>query len=330
MKRILSILALFSTLILLGCIAKQSGSDAPLTTSKTWHQVNASANWEAREKLAVVTFNNKIWVIGGSSPTTPGMTDVWSSPDGITWTKVAVDSSTGGRFGHEAVAFNGEMYIMGGLVGGSTFKNDVWASSDGITWTQKTSNAGWVPRTNFAAVVHNNLVWVMGGVNASNQCLSDIWNSSDGITWTLVTANAVWGARSGLRVFEFNNSMILHSGRTTTNMIPLSVKADVWSSNNGTSWVQLVSEGPYVCRSYHGAGVADNMMFFMGGTNAVGAYIQDTGFSSDGSNWGMVTVASPFPDAKKFMGSAGFAGKFWVIGGINQNSLYQNDVWAFY
>ena len=76
-----------------------------------------------------VVFNNKMWVIGGSSSTyADSGRKVHSSPDGITWTEVGnnvlpTGISDPGAVGHTSVVFNGYMWVMGaGAVNASVFQ----------------------------------------------------------------------------------------------------------------------------------------------------------------------------------------------------------------
>ena len=134
-----------------------------------------------------VVFNNKIWVYGGNN-----LSHVWSSSDGINWTKSARPIPWGIRQEHTSVVFNNKMWVLGGYHRSMSGENHVWSSSDGINWTQAI-NATWSRRYDHTSVVFNNKMWVLGG--RGNSLTNDVWYSSDGINWTRATANASWGIR---------------------------------------------------------------------------------------------------------------------------------------
>ena len=67
-----------------------------------WEQVSNQIPWEERDSHAVVIYKDKLWLMGGLNANglvvKPGLvqydkakyfSDVWSSEDGITWTKIA-------------------------------------------------------------------------------------------------------------------------------------------------------------------------------------------------------------------------------------------------
>ena len=51
----------------------------------TWTQVNAGPHYSARAEASMVSFDNKLWVLGGTD-TDSLKNDVWRSEDnGVTW-----------------------------------------------------------------------------------------------------------------------------------------------------------------------------------------------------------------------------------------------------
>ena len=97
-----------------------------------WTQKNATEHWSGRNEHQAVVFQNKIWVIGGSSANSP-LSDVWSSSDGENWTQETSSASWSKRRSYQVVVFNNRLYLIGGR-NGNTFLNDTWVSSDGVTW----------------------------------------------------------------------------------------------------------------------------------------------------------------------------------------------------
>jgi dihydrofolate reductase len=98
------------------------------TNGITWTTATDSAQFPARGDHTSVVFDNKIWVIGGDirddsdSDSYYGIraNDVWSSTDGITWTKMD-NPGFAVRDSHSSVVFNNRVWVIGGF-----FEDDVW------------------------------------------------------------------------------------------------------------------------------------------------------------------------------------------------------------
>ena len=214
--------------------------------------------WAARYDHTSVVFNpagngERIWVLGGWGESS--LNDVWSSPDGKTWTESTppknAEKDTGGgdanwwttRSQHTSVVFNpagnGErIWVLGGW-GESDF-NDVWSSADGVTWTEskppndkdgntvtKNNKNWWAARYNHNSVVFpldgdEKRVWVMGGeFNAGNSNLNDVWSSAPSSTgWT--AENTLPKAIISTQAVVFKNRIWLlggyYGGKTTDNV----------------------------------------------------------------------------------------------------------------
>jgi hypothetical protein len=160
-------------------------------TETSWTEVlpndAAAARWGPREGLAVVVFDDKLWVFGGRAmmedPDTGNaefrsMGDAWSSPDGIHWT---FEPQTGdasrweaqGRAFHQVVVLNGALYLSGGIDQNPKYRydapavhNDIQRSFNGKYWhTVATFLEG---RYDHAAVVKGGSIYLIGGRDATN------------------------------------------------------------------------------------------------------------------------------------------------------------------
>lgn len=158
---------------------------------KTWERVTDAAACLPRQSHTALVYKDKLWVIAGNKPKdTPvyySRSDVWNSPDGITWTKVTDSAAFVPRANHASVVFGGKMWVLGGTDMRGTAKDygDAWSSEDGITWTLANS-AAFAPRGFLKAVSYQNKLWVLGGISR-NGVLRDIVSSSDGASWVPVT-----------------------------------------------------------------------------------------------------------------------------------------------
>ena len=87
---------------------------------------------------------------------------MWSSSDGVTWTRATADAGfRAGEF--SAVVFNSLMWVLGGWIyqNGFVYKNEVWSSSNGVTWTYR-GNAQWTAREDPDVVVFNSKYVLLG------------------------------------------------------------------------------------------------------------------------------------------------------------------------
>ena len=86
--------------------------------------VTYRSHWSGRNSHAAVTFDDKIWVMGGNDGSRKN--DVWWSSDGTAWTKLTNGSSHwSAREGHTVVVLGDKMFLMGGWTGSTDLK-DVW------------------------------------------------------------------------------------------------------------------------------------------------------------------------------------------------------------
>ena len=66
-------------------------------------------------------------IAGGCISSFVGCNDVWSSTNGVTWTRVTAEAQWQGRLYSTSLAFNNQMWVIGG-VSLSGYINDVWFS----------------------------------------------------------------------------------------------------------------------------------------------------------------------------------------------------------
>lgn len=144
--------------------------------------------------------------------------------------------------------------------------------------------------------------------------------------WVEATASAAFGERMFSGSLVYNNKMWLIGGGTDCS-IQGGVKADVWSSSNGVTWSQAVTNTPFGTRWSMGAVVFNNQMWLIGGI-VTGGYGNDVWSSTDGVHWTQVLTAAPFA-ARQSFGCVVFNNKIWVIGGDNNLGLGAlSDVWS--
>lgn len=176
-----------------------------------------------RSLHAMVTFNEKAWVLGGDSG--KGLlNDVYSSADGAKWEKKETKEkifTPRNSFG--AAGLRDMIYVFGGQ-GKDGLLNDVWASKDGVDWEIVTASAAFTPRKGFAAYAYKDRLWLVGGETAGGPS-SEVWWSVNGIHWVSATAKPGFTPRSGLGAAIVGENVFITGGADSTG-----ITGDVWST----------------------------------------------------------------------------------------------------
>jgi hypothetical protein len=288
-----------------------------------------SAPWESRAAHTSVVFNNRLWVIGGHKDG-DFRNDVWSSPDGVTWTQVTAAAPWIQRNSHTSVVFDNKLWVIGGLT--YNFDKapglppdddyysklfDVWSSPDGVTWTEVHSDVKqWSARASHTSLVFDNKLWVIGG-SADGSGGNDVWSSPDAQQWTLATASAPWSKRSRHTSVVFGGKLWVIGG--VVNDRPGN---DVWSSPDGVTWTQVTETAPWGDIGGHTSVVFENKLWVIGGS-VDGGRRNDVWSSPDGAAWTKVTAVAPWSKRSDHT-SVVFNSKLWVICG-----RWGNDVWSY-
>jgi hypothetical protein len=208
------------------------------TDGVKWEQATKHAGWTPRIAAALVDFQGKMWMLGGTENYYFGdekslKNDVWSSADGKTWTQATADAGWSPRAYHQAAVLNGRIYVFGGgnYVPKYHDKNDVWSSADGVKWRRETEAAPWHGRLWFSSAVYRNHMWVLGGwSNGPSKNWGDVWYSKDGSKWTQFKSPLTWKERHEHSVYVFQDKLWVAGGHAR----PLS--SEVWSLQLPKGW----------------------------------------------------------------------------------------------
>ena len=288
-----------AALVLAGSIgAADAALPSSSPTSYQWRLVNPSAAFSPRDGAGALVFHDKMWLLGGWTPTTTN--EVWSSGDGVSWT---LETAAPWEPRHCAgyVVYQDKMWIVGGDCNLGHYQNDVWNTADGIHWVQVTDHVPWGPRVLHHTVVFDGKIWVMGGQTlpqmapAPEKFYNDVWFTTDGVTWSCATAHAEWPARGmiGGSVVLDNRMWILGGGTYQNPLHPTRLfYNDVWSSGDGVHWAQVLSAAPWEPREYHDVAVFDRRMWVMEGSH--GYNLNDVWSSANGIDWTQLS-GTPWP-----------------------------------
>ena len=214
----------------------------PTVTSKgpAWVRVTGHAAWKPRDSSGEVTFQGKMWLLGGwFNSHGPFPNDVWCSSDGVQWKLVPRRAVGACGFADHAGPRQPHRICGGwsnGRLPGASASNQVWHSSDGIQWRQTTAKAAWSPRLGAGGAVLGGKMWILGGIEnyyfgTKKDLLNDVWSSADGSQWNPATHKAPWTPRAYHAVLAFNNKLWVLGGG---NYLPTyEAHNDVWSSPDG-------------------------------------------------------------------------------------------------
>ena len=309
-----------------------------LTDLYSWKEVLTSgeSKWKARSDHTSVVFKDKIWVMGGDDGR-KFLNDVWSSPDGKTWTESTPPKNAKketarpdanwwmARYSHTSVVFKDKIWVMGGYEG-RKFLNDVWSSPDGSIWTESTppKNAEketarpdanwWTARFKHSSVMFNKKIWIMGGW--STEISSDIWSSTDGSIWVEENPRANVGGGSIYKHASavFDNKIWMIGGNY---MIGDNGKS-VWSSNNGRDWNKYADLPNSVSESR--ALEYNSRLWSIGGGGTTKSFWSS---SNPATSW---TVENTLPSYITRTQAVIFKKRIWLLGG-RYGGTKTNKVW---
>lgn len=172
---------------------------------------------------------------------------VWTSPDGITWTRVAHDEAVFGGDEYQgmwAVAAGGPGFVAAGTdASGGDGDAAVWTSPDGTTWTRVPhdeavfggSGGQWM----FGVAAGDLGVIVVGSDDMGGYGDAAVWTSTDGLTWARVpNADGVFGGpgyemMSGVAIGDFG---LVAVGSAWFG--PEWIRAAAWTSRDGETWTR--------------------------------------------------------------------------------------------
>jgi hypothetical protein len=165
-----------------------------------WVQIREKADFPPRANHSLLSFENKLWLIGGSTrpfshPDGKYLNDIWISPDGINWTFQTTNIGTTAF--HSTIIVNDIIYNIE--------NGKVQKSNDGIGWETLITDANVI--SNIGPFVSSEsflgLLWLKscGCKYTSTSDSSYIWYSNDGINWMLD------GVKTG-NLTESQNSLI--------------------------------------------------------------------------------------------------------------------------
>jgi hypothetical protein len=193
------------------------------TDGETWTQLATSA-WPVRTIYGACVYDNKLWIMGGQTTDllhTTSFYDVYSSPDGVTWTQQS--NSSGNSFLWKNLAgsvcsFNGKIHqISGGdypISGAPQYGDQSHrTTTDGVTWTTET-NVPFTGKQYVDCIEWDGKLWVICGYRFANT--KDIWYMNTDGSWHSYIAHDDFLPRhaTGIATFDdgTHNCLVLTNG----------------------------------------------------------------------------------------------------------------------
>lgn len=166
----------------------QLGSGAGVywtTDGANWTCALAEAPYGPRSACAVGVYRDALWVLGGWLPqpndppekhykTATSLNDVWSSPDGVHWTRVSEHAPWSERLWFVSETFAGRLWVLGGFSNRES-KNlaECWYTEDGVDWQRFAPEPHWSARHEPTTYVFQDVLWMVAG--NSWPLMNDIW-----------------------------------------------------------------------------------------------------------------------------------------------------------
>lgn len=188
----------------------------------------------------------------------------------------------------------------------------------GINWTQAAVPA-FSGRAHHTTLTFEGKLWVIGGQDGSRK--NDVWSSVDGQTWVQVTAAAAFSARDG------HSSVVFDDGGGEKMWVIGGddgiYKNDVWSSDDGVTWVQATAAAAFSGRETQSSMVFNSKMWVIAGYDV--ATKNDVWSSVDGVTWVQATAAAAFPARWEQCGLT-HNSKMWILAG--EGAVKLTDAWS--
>lgn len=265
---------------------------------------------------------------------------VWTSHDGVTWTKATDFAALAGASIGSMTSGSAGLVAAGADQSGAPA---VWTSPTGASWSRESLSASLFPSAAFSDVRATATGYVLAGaVNVTRPYpwgVAAAWWSVDGRTWTRVTVSRQSGLGVSLGQVFVGADGLVAVGTAT----PGSKTGTAWSSTDGSSWTPMVAGYEGAPSPAPGLWVLPSFVIFDDGSHLVatdlGTETMTWWSSTDGTTWqrlalsGLTSTAPVWP-GDQAKASRWFDHAFVVPGGLvvigtgNGSPTAPGRVWA--
>jgi hypothetical protein len=313
-------------LIFIACGANAFGCH-PKSVDYVWNEVTSKAAYPQGYGFPVFVKDNRMFAFHHEA--------VWSSADGVNWTKTDLPSVKRDAYEARYIQFNNAVYALGqnqgNYVKGIRFGSTIRWTTDFKKWETLAEKSELPDRVFYGSFVFGGKIWLMGGYDGKN-FHNDIWNSADGVRWQKVVEHAAWSPRNVGVIVRFKNRIWMLGGGVIDGMKtdnPNSGK-EIWSSADGVKWTLETAKAEF---SALGTPVVfDNKLWLVGANRNDGNFARSTLVTDDLVNWREQSAPwSPRGAVAAWV----FGDKLFMTGGKYSRAengeikfIYSNDVWA--
>ena len=214
--------------------------EAESTAAAVWTSVDGMA-WTRVPHVSVFAAEGRNLVIWDVTAAGPGLVAVgaeewsggtraavWTSPDGLTWSRVSPDASafTDGAMDH----------IIAGGPGLVAWGSDLWVSDDGVTW-ERTSVPDDISTADIT-VGGPGLVAVGGAFTTEMDAVNTaVWTSADGLIWEREAGGT--GLEGGMESVVDVGAGLFATGSNPNAANDWTPVPQAWISEDGKNWQQL-------------------------------------------------------------------------------------------
>jgi len=257
----------------------------------------------ARDALAAVGLNGKIYAIGGYGNGFLNTVEVYD-PSSNSWGAAA--SMPTARNSLAAVALNGKIYAIGGYGNGFLNTVEVYDPSSN-SWTGVASMP--TARNALAAVVLNGMIYAIGGYGTGYLNTVEVYNPSSD-SWS--AAASMPTARNSLAAVALNGKIYAIGGYDNDYLSTVEVFDPI-----SKSWSAAASMP--AARSGLAADAPNGKIYAIGGSS-YGVKLNTIGVYDPSSNsWG---AAASMPTARASLGAADVNGSIFAVGGSDSTNSY--------
>jgi uncharacterized protein YjdB len=276
--------------------------------------VTTNAAFGPRKYHRVISFNGRLWLVGGQRGATPEyLNDVWSTADGSTWTLAIAAAPFAPRAEHALAVFNGRLWVVQGR-NGSGYLQDVWSTADGVTWRAE-NQFGNFGRAGHRAVVHNGRLYVMGQAEFLDFYA---YSTADGVSWQTHDAGGAPQLHRAA-VVSFKSRLWIFGGKVLLNEA-CCARGDVWSSSDLAEWRFESLGAPY--SSMPGARMVEfnGELFLSASSSWQSTLLHKPYKTSDGIHWSEAEPPLEIMQQANALSESPlltFNNRLWILGGRN-------------
>jgi hypothetical protein len=217
---------------------------------------------------------------------------VWTSPDGVTWSRVPHDEAVFDGAGMSSVTAGGPGLVAVGFdsmdfLGEEHVIAVAWNSPDGITWSRVPHNEAVFDRAEMSSVTAGGpgLVAVGASYPHDDPIAAVVWTSADGVTWSRVPHNeAVFDRATMSSVTAGGPGLVAVGGESHSHDDPSA--AVVWTSADGVTWSRVAHDEAVFGRATMSSVTAEGPGLVAVGRSDEGEHAVWT--SPDGITWSRV------------------------------------------